>query len=169
MDYSPSMIYVSGTLIHELKTPDLAYGCFERLMDLYSSHPNQISTLKMLFKSLIPDLYSHFEDEEVDLKEFMSSWLGSLLSKELSLDLTLRLWDALFSMGDQGPSYIIYVCLAILYCCKTSLEELEQSEIRSFLLKLPFMDMDQILSEADRFRYESMEHQLVTETCMRLF
>ena len=37
-----------------------------------------------------------------------------------------------------------YVCLAILTTCKESLEELDQSEVRSMLLSLPVMDVDRV-------------------------
>lgn len=40
----------------------------------------------MLFKSFIPDLFKHFEEEEVDMKDFLRSWFSSLLAKELPVD-----------------------------------------------------------------------------------
>lgn len=45
-----------------------------------------------------------------------------------------------------------YVCLAILTTCKESLEELDQSEVRSMLLSLPLMDVDRVswLVQRDR-------------------
>ena len=40
----------------------------------------------MLFMTFLPDLYRHFEDEEVDIKGFSKAWFQSLLAKELPLD-----------------------------------------------------------------------------------
>ena len=48
-----------------------------------------------------------------------------------------------------------YVCLAVLRQCKESLEELEHSEIKSFLQKLPHINMDELINEAYNLRHES--------------
>lgn len=45
-----------------------------------------------LFRSVIPDLSSYFEDEEVDLNEWATSWLHYLLAKEMQFHDLLRLW-----------------------------------------------------------------------------
>lgn len=88
------------------------------------------------------------------------SWLSYLLSRELPLECTLRLWDTYFS-GSDGFDLHIYVCigtqldlshmnlrhlLAILVNCSESLVELEVSELKSFLQRLPYMDMDEVRS-----------------------
>ena len=48
----------------------------------------------------------------------------------------------------------VYSCLAILLCFKDVLEDLDESDIRGAVLKIPPLDMDQILSEAGRLRIE---------------
>ena len=110
----------------------------------------------MLFRSLLPDLHRHFEEEEVDFKDFTTSWLSTLLAKELPIDCVLRLWDLYFSRND-GLHLHVYVCIAILNLHKETLEDLEQSEIRGLLMKLPLLDMDQVIMEAFRFKYEAEE------------
>ena len=40
----------------------------------------------MLFKAIMPDLFKHFEEEEVDIKDFSKSWFSCLLAKELPVD-----------------------------------------------------------------------------------
>ncbi|KAI9817470.1 MAG: Protein required for Brome mosaic virus replication [Pycnora praestabilis] len=47
-----------------------------------------------------------------------------------------------------------FICLALLRACKDALEELELSEIRTLLTRLPKMNMDAILKEAGKLRKE---------------
>ncbi|KAJ3132840.1 hypothetical protein HK100_004896 [Physocladia obscura] len=123
---------------------DIFYS-FSALMNLIDNHYQQVSMFDrvseflMLFRTLQPELHNHFEEEEVDFKECASSWFQYLLAKELPLD------------------YLhVYVCLAILTELKEHLEDLEQSEIRGVLLKLPNMDMDNILNQATTLRDQVM-------------
>jgi hypothetical protein len=69
----------------------------------------------------MPALYNHFQDEEVDTKEWIQSWIESLLSKQLPIECILRLWDTYFS-SPEGLNNHVYVCLAILDHCKDDLE-----------------------------------------------
>jgi hypothetical protein len=45
------------------------------------------------FRSMLPDLYSHFEEEEVLALAWSSSWLKYVLAAELPTSSLLRLWD----------------------------------------------------------------------------
>ena len=51
--------------------------------------------------------------------------------------------DVYFSVEDPVELHQ-YVCLAILTTCKETLEELDESEVRSFLLNLPRLDIDRV-------------------------
>ncbi len=86
-------------------------------------------------------LDNYFEEEEVSVNDWAFSWLQSLLARELKLDNLMRLWDSYLSFGWQRHPF---VCLAILRYWKDTLEELEHSEIVSFLNKLPAMDVDEV-------------------------
>jgi hypothetical protein len=46
----------------------------------------QISNFLMLFRLLIPSLFNHFQDEEVDMREWVSQWFETLLAKQLPLE-----------------------------------------------------------------------------------
>jgi len=46
----------------------------------------RLANFLMLFRTLLPDVYNHFEDEEVDNKEWSTSWCQYLLAKELPLE-----------------------------------------------------------------------------------
>lgn len=46
----------------------------------------RLSSFLMLFRHLQPELYNHFEEEEIDMQEWTTSWFQYLLAKELSID-----------------------------------------------------------------------------------
>lgn len=74
----------------------------------------------VLLRSLQPDLLSHFEEEEVDLRRLVAPWFETLLSKQLPIDCILRLWDQYISSA--GLELHVYTCLAILQFYKEDLE-----------------------------------------------
>ncbi|KAJ2467032.1 hypothetical protein EV174_006454 [Coemansia sp. RSA 2320] len=101
----------------------------------------------------MPELYDYFEEEELDVGEWASSWLRFLLAKELPIHSVLDLWDVYFATPDY-VDFHPFVCLAILRHLKDSLEDLEQSEIRSMLLRLPKMSISRIVGQAYNIRSE---------------
>jgi hypothetical protein len=66
---------------------------------------SRLSDFLMLFRTLIPDLYNHFEEEEVDFKDCATSWFQYLLSKELPMDCMSRV-ILMFLNGKLTKSYI---------------------------------------------------------------
>ncbi|RKP02079.1 hypothetical protein CXG81DRAFT_29592 [Caulochytrium protostelioides] len=157
--YASHLVHICGVFAYLMNTETEMYFGFERLLNQLVEHfavhdlNERMAHFLMLFRSLLPDLYNHFEEEEVSLHSWMLPWIQFLLAKELSMPCLMRLWDTYFSAPD-GLGLHVYVLLAILSYCKDSLEELEQSEILSMLLRLPHLDMDQIISHAYRIRYE---------------
>ncbi|KAJ3241060.1 hypothetical protein HDU78_002027 [Chytriomyces hyalinus] len=165
-EYSPVMIYLSGPFAYLMPTEADIYYSFIALMEMVETHYAQasmaarLSEFLMLFRTLLPDLHNHFEEEEVDFKEVATSWFEYLLAKELPLDCLLRLWDTYFSIPN-GLTLHVYICLAVLSLMKDHLEELEQSEIHGVLLRLPVMDMDSVIKQAVTIRDEVMMKRLI--------
>lgn len=91
--------------------------------------------------------HSYFDDEEVDYAQWAVGWLRHLLAKDLPLPSLMRLWDVYLS-SPEGLGLHPYVCLAVLKKFKDELEDLEHSEILSFLHRLPNIDIDQVTMEA---------------------
>eukprot|EP00002_Diphylleia_rotans_P033235 TRINITY_DN7045_c0_g1_i1.p1 TRINITY_DN7045_c0_g1~~TRINITY_DN7045_c0_g1_i1.p1 ORF type:complete len:284 (+),score=45.29 TRINITY_DN7045_c0_g1_i1:43-894(+) len=121
-----------------------------------------VANFMMLFRSLIPDLYNHFEEEEIHPKEWVISWIRFLLAKELPLstECLLRLWDSYFSC--ETPFEIhVYICLAVLEACREELLERDQSDIMLFLQRLPELDMDQIITRAYNIQWMVHERGLM--------
>ncbi|KAI8892693.1 rab-GTPase-TBC domain-containing protein [Globomyces pollinis-pini] len=151
--YSASFVSIIGPLVYVFNSDQLVYGAFSKVVsyidDWFANEDldQQISNFLMMFRLLLPDLYNHFQDEEVDIREWLSSWFETILSKQLPLDSILRLWDTYFSSTEKLSMHS-YVCLSILHHCKDDLEELDQSEIHSYLNRLPLMNMDAIILHA---------------------
>ncbi|KAI9321008.1 rab-GTPase-TBC domain-containing protein [Dichotomocladium elegans] len=132
-EYHPALISLCAPFIYVYAEECDAYYCFERLMQML--------------------------DEEVDLNEWITSWLQHLLTREMQFEDLIRLWDAYFAMPDP-LEFHPYVCLAILLNARENLEDLEQSEIRTMLLRLPGMDVRRILADGYNLRHEDLQRQL---------
>lgn len=173
-EYSASAVYITGPLVYLFKKEAQVYQAFDKIMAIKDEYftaktmSERISDFMMLFKLFIPDLFKHFEEEEVDIKEFLKSWFSSLLAKELPLDCVLRLWDV-YLTHSLGLELHVYSCLAILLYFKETFEDFDDSDIRSAILKLPPLDMDHIISEARRLRIEvaGLDDQLKIESSVR--
>ncbi|KAJ3214649.1 hypothetical protein HDU67_001409 [Dinochytrium kinnereticum] len=141
MEYSASLVYLCGPFANVVGAEADVFYChnamMQRIDDYYSVADlnSRLSDFFMLFRTLIPELYNHFEEEEVDFKDWATSWFKCFLSKELPMD-------------------------SILSSQKDNLEELEQSEIHAVLLKLPMLDMDKIINQALTIRDEVLERNL---------
>ncbi|OLY78271.1 GTPase-activating protein gyp1 [Smittium mucronatum] len=92
---------------------------------------------------MLPELYSDLEEEEINFSEFVPQWLNFILAPQLALQNTLRLWDVYFSMNDF-LEFHPFVCISILSSLKESLEDLEHSEIKSIILRLPELDISSV-------------------------
>lgn len=150
-----------------------AKTCFQYLMralDSYFGEQNGRTTLGrflMLFRSRLPELFTHFEEEDIEGVRWASSWLQWLLCRELPFNCCLRLWDSYFAAPDgHGFELHTFVCLAILENCQADLVELEHGEIVAFLQNLPALDMDRIIVQAQYMAHDfrTAELQELTST-----
>ncbi|KAJ2157715.1 hypothetical protein GGF46_004318, partial [Coemansia sp. RSA 552] len=159
IEYSPALVQICAPFVITMKAEYDVYSCFERLVDtlsessLASNINKRVAQFLSYFRTLLPDLYNYFEEEELDVGEWASSWLRNLLAKELPTACVLTLWDVYFSLPDF-IDFHPFVCLAVLQHLKDSLEDLEQSEIRSMLLRLPKLNILRIVSHAHNIRSE---------------
>ncbi|KAK9768011.1 hypothetical protein K7432_001695 [Basidiobolus ranarum] len=165
VEYTPALVSLCGPFVETIDNESEVFFCFERLMTILSEHFEEcgvneiVAKFLTLFRISIPDLYNYFQEEEVDLNEWATSWLLHLLAKELPLECLLRLWDSYFSSNDFLELHL-YVCIAMLRYYKDNLEELEHSEIRALLLRLPELDMDQVIHQAIYLMHEIKEREI---------
>ncbi|KAF9178786.1 hypothetical protein BGZ51_008802 [Haplosporangium sp. Z 767] len=167
VDYYPAMVNLAVPFVYSIKREADAYLCFERMLNMLDEHfsgesiNEAVARFMTLFHACLPDLYSYFEEEEVDIKEWSASALQFFLSRELTLENTMRLWDTYFAIPNAGwIEFHPFFCLAILKHLKDAFEDLEQSEIRTMLMRLPTLDMDQIINEAFNIRHEILQRQI---------
>ncbi|KAI8347606.1 rab-GTPase-TBC domain-containing protein [Choanephora cucurbitarum] len=165
VEYNPSMISLCAPFIHVMENECDAYFCFEKLMQAIEefnqtvSLKEQVAQFMTLFRCSLVELCSYFDEEEVDLNEWSTSWLQNLLSKEMRFENLVRLWDTYFAIPDPFHFHP-FVCLSILQSAKEALEDLEQSEIRTLLLRLPLLNMEMIIADAYNFKHEAMARQV---------
>ncbi|KAI7866831.1 rab-GTPase-TBC domain-containing protein [Spinellus fusiger] len=168
IEYSPALVFLCAPFIYALEKEDDAYFCFERMMqaseEYDGSNPlkERVARFMTLFRYVLPELCNCFEEEEVDSNEWITSWLQHLLAKEMQFNHLVRLWDSYFAMNDP-LEFHPFLCLSILRFAKESLEDLEQSEIRTMLLRLPSLNMNMVIADAFNLRHETLERQMIEE------
>ncbi|CDH58468.1 ankyrin repeat-containing protein [Lichtheimia corymbifera JMRC:FSU:9682] len=164
-EYHPALVSLCAPFVYVLDQEWDAYYCFEKLMQALEEHytthniKENMAKFMTLFRHTLPDLCNYFEEEEVDLSEWTTSWLQHLLSREMKFEDLVQLWDAYFAIIDF-VDFHPFVCLAILLNARENLEDLEQSEIRTMLLRLPYLNIQRLLAEAYNLRQEDLQRQL---------
>ncbi|KAM0787339.1 hypothetical protein ACM66B_003428 [Microbotryomycetes sp. NB124-2] len=164
VEYNANLVQMAAPFVWTLKTEAGMYFCFERLMSMYEDYtstrplPTRMSFFLMLFRQFLPDLHAYFEEEAVDMRELASAWLQDLFAREMQIATLMRVWDVYFSINEP-LEFHTYVCLSILMTLKESLEELDQSEVRSMLLSLPPLDVDRLIVEATNLRLSYQHSQ----------
>lgn len=134
---------------------------FVKLQKLIDEHfgaeriDKMVSQLMALVRTLVPEIYAHFEDEEVP-PNWAVPWLRQLLASQLRAPLVHRLWDVYFSCGD-GPNLHVYVCVALLRELRDTLLELDGEAIAQVLSRLPQVDIGQLVAQADNLRRDARE------------
>lgn len=126
LDYLPSLVHLCGPLALAISEESDAYWAFEALMQEVGPHFHSMrqrtTQFLMLFQLVLADLYNHFEDEEVEMKDWADSWCSGLLAKELPLKSLLSLWDRYFAARGGISGLHTCVCLVILRNLKETLE-----------------------------------------------
>lgn len=141
-------------VVFELNEVDCFY-CFQSLMRKHEvarcvkAQNAAVANFMMLFRTLQPELCEFFESEELEPLDWIPSWIRNLLSRELPMDCVLRLWDTYFAC-EEGLSLHGYVCLAVIDMLQEELMELDGLELKGYLQNLPSVDMDQVITQADR-------------------
>jgi hypothetical protein len=120
VEFKPELIDLCAPLVYILQDEMQVYLTFERLIayldDYFSelSIQNRLVNFTTLFRTVLPDLYDYFEEEEVRIQDWAVSWLRFLLAKELPMECLVRLWDCYFSATD-GLDLHPFVCLGMRF------------------------------------------------------
>lgn len=94
----------------------------------------KVNQLKELIKRVDGTLHRHLVQHNVDYLQFSFRWLNNLLTRELPLRCTIRLWDTYLAENDSFASFQLYVCAAFLLYWRENL--LRQNDFQGLLLLL---------------------------------
>ncbi|KAL7294851.1 hypothetical protein TKK_0011778 [Trichogramma kaykai] len=74
----------------------------------------KVNQLKELIQRIDAPLHQHLAQHGIDYLQFSFRWMNNLLTRELPLHCTIRLWDTYLAESDQFASFQLYVCAAFL-------------------------------------------------------
>ncbi|XP_059491277.1 TBC1 domain family member 22B [Neocloeon triangulifer] len=119
----------------------------------------KVNQLKELIQRYDVDLHNHLIHHGVDYLQFSFRWMNNLLTRELPLHCTIRLWDTYLAESDGFAMFQLYVCAAFLLHWRREL--LEQRDFQSLLLLLQNLptsnwsnsEVSVIVAEAYKLKY----------------
>lgn len=74
----------------------------------------KVNQLKDLIKRIDLPLHEHLQTHGVDYLQFSFRWMNNLLTREIPLACTIRLWDTYLAESDGFATFQLYVCAAFL-------------------------------------------------------
>ncbi|GLH07930.1 TBC1 domain family member whacked [Gryllus bimaculatus] len=75
---------------------------------------HKVNQLKELIQRIDSPLHRHLQHHGVDYLQFSFRWMNNLLTRELPLHCTIRLWDTYLAESDGFAAFQLYVCAAFL-------------------------------------------------------
>ncbi|XP_072401948.1 TBC1 domain family member 22B [Diabrotica undecimpunctata] len=94
----------------------------------------KVLQLEELIKRVDETLHKHLKEHNVSYLQFSFRWLNNLLTRELPLRCTIRLWDTYLAENDCFATFQLYVCAAFLLYWKDDL--MQQHDFQGLLLLL---------------------------------
>ena len=114
--------YIFKNLLPEIK------GYFE---DDFPLLKKNISIFENYFKDINPNLYKHFNKNEIYNELWVGKWMQTLFTLSLPFEEVCQIWDILII---KGFDFIIYISLAIINSYEKQLLELnDSSDILAYL------------------------------------
>ncbi|EDW34047.1 GL21784 [Drosophila persimilis] len=105
------------------------------------------------------NLHRHLQTHGVDYLQFSFRWMNNLLTRELPLHCTIRLWDTYLAESDGFALFHLYVCAAFLLHWKEQL--MQQNDFQGLMLLLQNLpthnwsdrQINVLLAEAFRLKF----------------
>ncbi|KAF5301818.1 hypothetical protein FQA39_LY10603 [Lamprigera yunnana] len=94
----------------------------------------KIHQIQELIRRVDGTLHRHLNEHNVEYLQFSFRWLNNLLTRELPLRCTIRLWDTYLAESDSLALFQLYVCAAFLLQWRKIL--LDQSDFQGIMLLL---------------------------------
>lgn len=95
---------------------------------------HKVNQLKELIQRIDAPLHQHLHKHGVDYLQFSFRWMNNLLTREIPLHCTIRLWDTYLAESDKFASFQLYVCAAFLLRWRRHL--LAQPDFQGLMLML---------------------------------
>jgi len=169
--------------VSDVTKPPLAQGMIEMEADVYwcltkfidciqdNYTPVQPGIQRMIYKlkeltqRLDAPLHKHFEEEKLQYFQFSFRWMNCLMTRELPLQLVVRVWDTYLSEGEAFASLHVYLCTAFLNHFSQELCTMDFPGLMKYLQNLPTQQWDEVkieilLSQAYVWRnaYQDSKH-----------
>ncbi|XP_063704332.1 TBC1 domain family member 22B [Culicoides brevitarsis] len=94
----------------------------------------KVNQLKELIQRIDGTLHRHLQTHGVDYLQFSFRWMNNLLTRELPLHCTIRLWDTYLAESDGFAVFQLYVCAAFLLNWRDQL--LQENDFQGLMLLL---------------------------------
>ncbi|XP_053969943.1 TBC1 domain family member 22B isoform X1 [Anastrepha ludens] len=119
-----------------------SFWCLSKFLDCIQDNyifaqlgiQEKVNQLKDLIQRIDGNLHRHLQAHDVDYLQFSFRWMNNLLTRELPLHCTIRLWDTYLAESDGFALFHLYVCAAFLLHWKDRL--MQQNDFQGLMLLL---------------------------------
>jgi len=146
--YVQGLSYIAGTLLLEMDK-FASFVCFMNIILSPNILPfyrlDEINIKKRLdlfneiFKLNLPKVYLHFQENEVFPEHYLLEWFMTLFTRNLNIELALRIWDIYMIEG----IYVLYKTAIVIF----SLDEKK-------ILNMDFAEIMNFLKNLDKNNYD---------------
>lgn len=120
---------------------------------------HKVNQLKELIQRIDGTLHRHLQKHGIDYLQFSFRWMNNLLTREVPLRCSIRLWDTYLAESDSFASFQLYVCAAfLLHWRQDLLLERDFQGLMLMLQNLPTQnwndsDIGVLVAEAYRLKF----------------
>lgn len=119
-----------------------SFWCLSKFLDCIQDNyifaqlgiQEKVNQLKELIQRIDGTLHRHLQNHGVDYLQFSFRWMNNLLTRELPLYCTIRLWDTYLAESDGFAVFQLYVCAAFLLHWREQL--LQEKDFQGLMLLL---------------------------------
>lgn len=119
-----------------------SFWCLSKFLDCIQDNyifaqlgiQEKVNQLKELIQRIDGTLHRHLISHGVDYLQFSFRWMNNLLTRELPLYCTIRLWDTYLAESDGFAVFQLYVCAAFLLHWREQL--LQEKDFQGLMLLL---------------------------------
>ena len=146
--YVQGLSYIAGTLLMQMDK-FASFVCFMNIILSPNILPfyrldeinikKRLDLFEEIFKLNLPKLYNHFQENEVSPEHYLLEWFMTLFTRNLNIELALRIWD-------------VYMIEGIVALYKSSIVIFILDEKK--LINMDFVEIMECLKNLDRNNYD---------------